>query len=310
MKVTIVGAGAVGGSCADNIIRKNICDELIILDIKKDIAIGKALDLRQTASLLDLNTKIIGCSDSDYSCTSDTNVAIITSGLPRKPGMNRESLLEFNSKIVKTVVNNILQYSPNVIFLIISNPIDSMTYLVLKHTKLLKNRVIGMGGVLDSCRFKSYISSMIGVPSSDLQANVIGGHGDNTMIPLARLATYQNIPISNFLDKKTIEKIITNTMKGGAILTNLLGTSAWSAPGAAAMIIVESILKDKKKILPCSVYLEGEYNQFDICLGVPVIVSKNGWDKILNLDLNKEEKLLFSNSSNSVRKINNLLYKK
>lgn len=306
MKVTIIGAGAVGSSCADNIVRKEICKEVVIIDTKKGLAKGKSLDLIQSSSLLGFETKIIS-TVSDYSLTKNTDVALITSGNPRTPGMTREELITINTKIVKDVVKNILRYSPNCIFVIVSNPMDTMTYLALRLTKLPKNKIIGMGGALDSLRLKTYIALEMGISQSDLQANVIGGHGDTTMIPLTRLATWQNILVSKFLSKQTLEKISYNTMQGGAILTQLLGTSAWYAPGAASMTVVKSILLDEKKIIPCSVYLEGEYGEFDICLGVPVVLGKNGWEKIVDLDLNEEEKLLFSKSANFIRKMNNTL---
>ena len=306
MKVTVVGAGAVGTTCADNIVRKELCKELVIVDIKEGMAQGKALDLTQTASLLGFDTKIIG-STADYSLTEGTDVAVITSGIPRKPGMTREELIGINAGIVKEVAQNILKYSPNAILVIISNPMDTMTYLALKSTGLPKNRIIGMGGALDSSRFKTYLSLAMGVSQGDLQANVIGGHGDTTMIPLTRLATWQNVPVSSVLDQETLEKVAADTMVGGATLTGLLGTSAWYAPGAAGMAVVEAILRDEKKVIPCSVLLEGEYGQTDICLGVPVVLGKNGWEKIIDLDLNEGEKNKFAKSADAVRSMNDVL---
>lgn len=306
MKVTVVGAGAVGATCADGIIKKGICKELVILDTKEGIVKGKSLDLTQTISLLEFDTKITS-STSDYSLTEGTDVAVITSGVPRTPGMTREELIEINAEIVKNVSQNILQYSPNSILVMISNPVDTMTYLALKSTKLEKNKIVGMGGALDSLRFKTYLSLAMGVSQHGIQANVIGGHGDTTMIPLTRLATWKNIPVSKFLNTETLQKVIFDTMKGGSTLTRLLGTSAWYAPGAAGTMIVESILRDEKKIIPCSVYLEGEYGQSDICLGVPVILGKNGWEKIIDLDLNEDEKSLFVKSADVVRMTNKLL---
>jgi len=303
MKVTVVGAGAVGATCADNIARKELCEELVLVDIKEGIAEGKALDLTQTCSLLGFDTKIIG-STNDYTKTAGTDVAVITSGIPRKPGMTREELIGINAGIVKTVAENILLHSPNAIIIVISNPMDTMTYLTIKATGLPKNRIIGMGGALDSARFKTYLSKAIGCSQNDLQANVIGGHGDTTMIPLTRLATYQGLPVSNFLTKEELDKVAADTMVGGATLTGLLGTSAWYAPGAAGAAVVESIVRDQKKVIPCSVFLEGEYGQNDICIGVPVVLGKNGIEKIVQWELNEDEKILFSKSADAVRSMN------
>ncbi|MCB9201545.1 MAG: malate dehydrogenase [Flavobacteriales bacterium] len=306
MKVTVVGAGAVGTTCADNIARKELCEELVIVDIKDGYAQGKALDLTQTTSLLGFDTKITG-STGDYSVTAGTDVAVITSGVPRKPGMTREELIGINAGIVKDVAEQILKYSPNAIIVVISNPMDTMTYLALKSTGLPKNKIIGMGGALDSSRFKTYLSLAMGVSQGDLQANVIGGHGDTTMIPLTRLATWQNVPVSDVLSQEELEKVAADTMVGGATLTKLLGTSAWYAPGAAGAAVVEAIIRDEKKVIPCSVYLEGEYGQSDICIGVPVVLGKNGWEKVIELDLNDEEKAKFAKSAEAVRNMNNEL---
>jgi malate dehydrogenase len=306
MKVTVVGAGAVGATCADNIARRELCDELVLVDIKEGIAEGKALDLTQTASLLGFDTTITG-STNDYTKTAGTDVAVITSGIPRKPGMTREELIGINAGIVKGVTENILKHSPNAIIIIISNPMDTMTYLALKSSGLPKNRVIGMGGALDSARFKCYLSAALSCSPNDLQASVIGGHGDTTMIPLTRLATYQGMPVSNFADADTIKKVAADTMVGGATLTGLLGTSAWYAPGAACAMLVESIVRDEKKLIPCCVSLEGEYGQTDICLGVPVVVGKNGWEKIVDYKLNEEEQAAFAKSAEAVRSMNTVL---
>lgn len=308
MKISIIGAGSVGTACADNILRSKLCKELVILDIKNNIIEGKSLDLMQASSLLNFNTKLIS-STNNYSLTKNSDIIIITSGFPRKPNMTREELIDINSKIVKKVSENIMQYSSNPIFIIISNPVDSMTYLVLKTTKLTKNQVIGMGGALDLARFKFYISKELQETKiNNIEAYVIGGHGDNSMIPLIRLAKHNNIYISKLLNKKTLEKIVFNTMKGGAIITKLLGTSAYYTPAVATIKMIESIIKNQKKIIPCSVYLEGEYeNQFDICLGVPVTLGKNGWEKIINLELNEQEKLSFIQSANNIRNMNNQL---
>ena len=306
MKVTVVGAGAVGATCADNIARKELCNELVLLDIKEGVAEGKAMDMMQTATLLGFDTNIIG-STNDYSKTAGTDVAVITSGIPRKPGMTREELIGINAGIVKTVTQNILQHSPNAIIIVISNPMDTMTYLALKSSGLPKNRVIGMGGILDSSRFKYYLSTAMGCTATDLQAVVVGGHGDTTMIPLARLATYQGTPVSNYLDEATLKKVVADTMVGGATLTGLLGTSAWYAPGAAGAALVEAIVRDEKKLFPCCVSLDGEYGQKDICIGVPVVIGKNGWEKIVDYKLNNEEQAAFNKSADAVRNMNDVL---
>jgi malate dehydrogenase len=306
MKITVVGAGAVGATCADNIARKELCDELVLLDIKEGIAEGKAIDMMQTAALLGYDTKIVG-STNDYTKTTGTDVAVITSGIPRKPGMTREELIGINAGIVKGVTQNILQYSPNAIIIIISNPMDTMTYLALQSSGLPKNRIIGMGGILDSSRFKYYLSTAIGCTSTDLQGVVVGGHGDTTMIPLTRLATYQGSPVSNYLDAETLKKVAADTMVGGATLTGLLGTSAWYAPGAATAALVESIVRDEKKLFTCCVSLEGEYGQTGICLGVPVIIGRNGWEKIIDYKLNEEEQAAFNKSAEAVRNMNTVL---
>lgn len=306
MKVTVVGAGAVGATCADNIARKELCNELVLLDIKEGVAEGKAMDMMQTATLLGFDTRITGCTN-DYTKTAGTDVAVITSGIPRKPGMTREELIGINAGIVKTVTQNILQHSPNAIIIVISNPMDTMTYLALKSSGLPKNRIIGMGGILDSSRFKYYLSTAMGCTATDLQAVVVGGHGDTTMIPLARLATYQGTPVANYLDADTLKKVVADTMVGGATLTGLLGTSAWYAPGAAGAALVESIVRDEKKLFPCCVYLEGEYGQKDICIGVPVVVGKNGWEKIVDFNLNAEEQAAFNKSADAVRNMNDVL---
>ena len=306
MKVTVVGAGAVGATCADNIARKQLCDELILVDIKEGVAEGKAMDLMQTAQLEGFDTKVIG-STNDYSKTAGSTVAVITSGIPRKPGMTREDLIGINAGIVKTVAENLLKYSPDCIIIVISNPMDTMTYLALKSTGLPKNRIIGMGGMLDSARFRYFLSQAMNCSPNDLQANVIGGHGDTTMIPLTRLATYCGTPVANYLDAETLKKVAADTMVGGATLTGLLGTSAWYAPGAAGAALVEAIVRDEKKLMPCCVYLEGEYGQSDICIGVPVIVGKNGWGKIIDYKLNEDEKAAFVKSAEAVRSMNSVL---
>ena len=306
MKVTVVGAGAVGATCADNIARKQLCDELVIVDIKEGVAEGKAMDLMQTAQLEGFDTKIIG-STNDYTKTAGSSVAVITSGVPRKPGMTREDLIGINAGIVKTVTKNLLQYSPDCIIIVISNPMDTMTYLALKQSGISKHKIIGMGGILDSARFRYYLSQAMECSPNDLHTAVIGGHGDTTMIPLTRLATYGGVPASNFLDDERLKKVAADTMVGGATLTGLLGTSAWYAPGVAGAWLVEAIVRDEKKILPCCVYLEGEYGQSDICIGVPVIIGKNGWEKIVDYKLNEEEQAAFNKSAEAVRSMNSVL---
>ncbi|MBK7147950.1 MAG: malate dehydrogenase [Bacteroidetes bacterium] len=306
MKITVVGAGAVGATVADNIARKELCHELVLVDIKEGVAEGKAMDMNQTATLLGFDTKVIG-STNDYTKTAGTDVAVITSGIPRKPGMTREELIGTNASIVKGVTENILKHSPNAIIVVISNPMDTMTYLALKSSGLPKNRIIGMGGILDSARFKYYLTQALNCSASDLQAVVVGGHGDTTMIPLTRLATLNSHPVSNLLDAETLKKVAADTMVGGATLTKLIGTSAWYAPGAAGAALVESIVRDEKKVFTCCVSLEGEYGQNDICLGVPVVIGKNGWEKIVDYKLNAEEQESFNKSADAVRSMNSVL---
>ncbi len=306
MKVTIIGAGNVGSTCADAIAYKRIASEVVLLDIRENFAEGKALDMMQTSSLLGFNTKIVG-STNDYKKTAGSDVVVVTSGIPRKPGMTREELIGVNAGIVKTVTENILAHSPNAVIVIVSNPMDTMTYLTFKESGLSKHRVIGMGGALDSARFRTYLSLAVERPSNDIHGMVIGGHGDTTMIPLTRLATYNGIPFENLLDQSILDKVASDTMVGGKTLTGMLGTSAWYAPGAAVAYLVDSILHDQKRIIPCSVYLEGEYGQDDICIGVPVVVGKNGWEKIIDLTLNDSEKELFKKSAAAVRNMNDAL---
>ena len=306
MKVTVVGAGAVGATCADNIARKQLCSELVIVDIKEGVAEGKAMDLNQCAHLEGFDTRITG-STNDYSKTAGSAVAVITSGIPRKPGMTREELIGTNAGIVKTVTKNILEHSPDCIIIVVSNPMDTMTYLAVKESGLDKHKVIGMGGALDSSRFNYFLSQAMRCAPSDLQATVIGGHGDTTMIPLTRLATYRGTPVTEYLDAETLQKVAADTMVGGATLTKLLGTSAWYAPGVSAAALVESILRDEKKMFPCCVALDGEYGQSDVCIGVPVIIGRNGWEKIVDFKLNDEEKAAFEKSAEAVRNMNNVL---
>ena len=303
MKVTIVGAGNVGATCADAIAYRRIASEIVLLDIREGFAEGKALDIMQTQTTLGFNTKVSG-STNDYTKTANSDVCVITSGIPRKPGMTREELIGINAGIVKSVAESLLVHSPNTIIVVVSNPMDTMTYLTLKATGLPKNRVIGMGGALDSSRFKTYLSQALNKSANDIHGMVIGGHGDTTMIPLTRLASYNGIPVSSFLSDAELEKVAGSTMVGGATLTGLLGTSAWYAPGASVSYLVDAILNDQKKMIPCSVMLDGEYGQSDICIGVPCIIGRNGVEEIVKVDLNDTEKALFAKSSDAVRAMN------
>jgi malate dehydrogenase len=306
MKVTIVGAGNVGASCAEYIAQKEIASKVVLLDIKEGFAEGKALDLFQTATTLGFNTSIKGVTN-DYSATSGSDVVVITSGVPRKPGMTREELIGINAGIVKKVSESILINSPNAIIVVVSNPMDTMTYLALKSTGLPKNRIIGMGGALDSSRFKTYLSLALDKPVNDIQGMVIGGHGDTTMIPLTRLASYNGGPVSQYLDTETLQKVAADTMVGGATLTKLLGTSAWYAPGASVAFLVDSILNDYKRMIPCSVLLEGEYGLRDICIGVPCIIGSDGVQSIVDIKLNEMEQGLLKNSAEKVQIMNDAL---
>lgn len=306
-KVTVVGAGNVGATCANVLATREVCSELVLLDIKEGVSEGKILDIFQTATLMDFDTNIKGVTN-DYAATAGSDVVVITSGMPRKPGMTREELIGVNAGIVKSVAENILKHSPEAILLIVSNPMDPMTYLALKATGLPKNRVFGMGGALDSARFKCYLSKALGVNSNDVDGMVIGGHGDTTMIPLVSKASVKGVPVTELCkDKAVLDKVVADTMVGGATLTKLIGTSAWYAPGAAAAMMVEAILNDQKKMIPCSCYLEGEYGQEDICIGVPAIIGRKGIEKIVKIDFTKEEAAKFAESAAAVRKTNEVL---
>jgi len=306
MKVTVVGAGAVGASCAEYIAIKNFASEVVILDIKEGYAEGKAMDLMQTASLLNFDTQIVG-STNDYAKTAGSDVAVITSGIPRKPGMTREELIGINAGIVKQVSENLIKHSPNIIIIVVSNPMDTMTYLVHKTTDLPKNRIIGMGGALDSARFKYRLAEALEAPISDIDGMVIGGHSDKGMLPLTRLATRNSVKAAEFLTEERLEQVAADTKVGGATLTGLLGTSAWYAPGAAVSSMVQAIACDQKKMFPCSAFLEGEYGMNDLSIGVPVILGKNGIEKIVEIDLNDAEKAKLTESAEGVRKTNGLL---
>jgi len=306
MKITIVGAGAVGATTADNIIRRELAEEVVLLDIKEGFAEGKTQDISQTAALLGFDTRVTGVTN-DYSKTAGSTVAVITSGIPRKPGMTREELIGTNANIVKSVAENLLKHSPDIILVIVSNPMDTMTYLALKSTGIPKNRIIGMGGTLDSARFRYQLSLKLAASPTDLNAIVIGGHGDTTMIPLIKHATWNSLPVTDFLTQEEQDEIVNATMVGGATLTKLIGTSAWYAPGAASAAVVESIVRDQRRLFTASVCLEGEYNQHDITIGVPIVIGKNGVEKILPLNLDAEEQAAFEKSAEAVRAMNNVL---
>ena len=306
MKVTIVGAGNVGASCAEYILIKEIAREVILLDIKDGFAEGKALDLTQTTSTLGFKSKVLGVTN-EYEKTSNSDVVVITSGIPRKPGMTREELIGINAGIVKSVSENLLKFSPNAIIIVVSNPMDTMTYLVNKSFNIPKNRIIGMGGILDSSRFKTYISKSSGYPQDQIEAMVIGGHGDTTMIPLTSLAKCNNELLTDILPEDKVIKIASDTMVGGATLTKLLGTSAWYAPGASVSYLVNAIVNNTKEVLPCSVLLEGEYGVEDLCIGVPVKIGKNGFEEVIQLDLNNKDLEMFQNSVSAVKETNSAL---
>lgn len=305
-KVTVVGAGNVGATCANVLVTNNIADEVVLIDIKEGLAEGKTMDIMQTANLLTINTRMTGVTN-DYEKTAGSDVVVITSGIPRKPGMTREELIGVNAGIVKSVTDNVLKYSPDAIILCVSNPMDTMTYLIHKVSGLPKNRIIGMGGALDSSRFKYFLSIALNANPNEVEGMVIGGHGDTTMIPLTRYATYRGVPATQLLDKKTLDKVAADTMVGGATLTSLLGTSAWYAPGAASASVVAAVLHDQKRVIPCSALVEGEYGETDICIGVPCLLGKNGIEKIIDVKLNEEEKALFAKSAEAVRKTNGAL---
>ncbi|MAU37255.1 MAG: malate dehydrogenase [Flavobacteriales bacterium] len=306
MKISIVGAGAVGASCAEYIAIKNFASEVVLVDIKEDFAEGKAMDLMQTASLNGFDSKIVG-STNDYSKTAGSSIAVITSGIPRKPGMTREELIGINAGIVKSVSQQLIKYSNDVILIIVSNPMDTMTYLTYKETGLPKNRIIGMGGALDSARFKYRLAEAMDCPSSDIEGMVIGAHSDKGMVPLTRLATRNSIRISEFLSDDRLQQVLEDTKVGGATLTGMLGTSAWYAPGAAVSSLVQAIACNQQKMFPCSVFLEGEFGLNDLCIGVPVILGKNGIERIVEIDLNDTEINQLKQSANSVKATNLLL---
>ncbi|MBO5272022.1 MAG: malate dehydrogenase [Muribaculaceae bacterium] len=302
-KVTVVGAGNVGATCANVLVTTGVADEVVLIDIKEGLSEGKAMDIMQTANILNINTRLTGVTN-DYEKTAGSDVVVITSGIPRKPSMTREELIGVNAGIVKSVTDSVLKYSPNAVIVCVSNPMDTMTYLIHKTSGLPKNRIIGMGGALDSARFKFYLSQALNANPNEIEGIVIGGHGDTTMIPLTRYAAYRGIPASTLLEADTLAKVAADTMVGGATLTGLLGTSAWYAPGAAAAQVAAAVIHDQKKLIPCSALLEGEYGESDICIGVPCILGKGGIEKIVEFDLNDEEKALFKKSADAVRNTN------
>jgi malate dehydrogenase len=306
-KVSVIGAGNVGATCVNAMLHLNFCSDIVLLDIRQGFAEGKAMDMMQTSKIYQFNTRLVGVTN-DYKATANSDVVIVTSGMPRKPGMTREELIGVNAKIVSDVTANVLKYSPNCIFEIIANPMDPMTYLTLKKNGLSKHRVVGMGGLLDTSRFTYYLSRALDVPVSDIEGMVIGGHGDKTMIPLIRMATYKGIPITSLLTSDECNKVVADTMVGGATLTKLIGTSAWYAPGVSAATMAKSIIQDDRKMFPCCCYLEGEYGQKDICIGVPAILGKDGWEKVVEFDLNAEEKKLFAASADATRSTAKILY--
>ncbi len=302
-KVTVIGAGNVGATCANVLVTNQVADEVVLLDIKEGVAEGKAMDIMQTANILGINTRLTGVTN-DYAMTENSDVVVITSGIPRKPGMTREELIGVNAGIVKSVADNVLKHSPNAIILCVSNPMDTMTYLIHKVTGLPKNRIIGMGGALDSARFKYFLSIALGANATEVEGIVIGGHGDTTMIPLTRFAAYRGLPASSLLPAEQLEKVAADTMVGGATLTKLLGTSAWYAPGAAAAQVVAAVLHDQKKLISCSALLDGEYGEMDLCIGVPCLLGRNGIEKVVEFDLNEAEKEAFRKSAEAVHKTN------
>ncbi|MDE6808585.1 MAG: malate dehydrogenase [Muribaculaceae bacterium] len=302
-KVTVVGAGNVGATCANVLVTSQIADEVVLLDIKEGVSEGKAMDIMQTANILGLESRLTGVTN-DYEKTNNSDVVVITSGIPRKPGMTREELIGVNAGIVKSVCENVLKHSPNAVIVCVSNPMDTMTYLIHKTSGLPKNRIIGMGGALDSARFKYFLSIALGANPKEVEGIVIGGHGDTTMIPLTRFAAYRGIPASDFISEEQLATVAADTMVGGATLTKLLGTSAWYAPGAAAAQVVAAVLHDQKKLISCSALLDGEYGESDLCIGVPCILGKGGIEKIVEFKLNEEELALFHKSAEAVHKTN------
>lgn len=306
-KVTVVGAGAVGATCANVMAAREVASEIVLIDIKEGLSEGKMLDMLQASATMGFNSTMVGVTN-DYAQTASSDVVVITSGIPRKPGMTREDLIGTNANIMKSVIANVVKYSPEAIIIVVANPMDTLTYLALKSSDIPKNRIIGMGGALDSSRFRTYLSLAAGVPIADIEGMVIGGHGDTTMIPLTAKASIKGIPVSEMMSAEELADVAAKTMVGGATLTKLIGTSAWYAPGAASSSMVEAILGDQKRIIPCSCYLEGEYGHDDICIGVPAVIGRNGIEKVVEIELNADEKEKFEASAAAVRATNNILY--
>ena len=305
-KVSVIGAGNVGATCADVLATRNVASEIVLLDIKEGVSEGKAMDIMQTATLVGINSRVTGVTN-DYAATANSDVVVVTSGIPRKPGMTREELIGVNAGIVKSVVENVLKYSPNAILIMVSNPMDTMCYLAAKISGLPRNKVLGLGGALDSSRFKYYLSQALNANPNDVEATVIGGHGDTTMVPLTSLATCKGVPVSQILSKEKLEEVAAATKVGGATLTGLLGTSAWYAPGAAAASMAESIIKDQKRVIPCGILVQGEYGEDDMVIGVPIVVGENGCEKIIDFPINEAEKEAFKASAVATRKVNQIL---
>ena len=301
MKISVIGAGNVGATCADVIAHKELANEVVLLDIKENFAEGKALDMWQTAPINMYDSRITG-STNDYSKTAGSEVVVITSGLPRKPGMSRDDLIATNAGIVKTVTENVIKHSPNAIIIVVSNPLDVMTYCAYLNAKLPSNKVFGMAGILDTARYKAFLATELNVSPKDIQAVLMGGHGD-TMVPLPRYTTVGGIPVTELIAKDRLDAIIDRTKKGGGEIVNLLGTSAWYAPGAAAAQMVEAIVRDQKRVFPVCAWLNGEYGMKDIYMGVPVILGKNGIEKIIELKLNEDEMQLCNDSAKAVKEV-------
>ncbi len=307
MKITVVGAGNVGATCADVLAYREIANEIVLIDIKEGLAEGKSLDIWQKAPINLYDSRTIG-STNDYSRTAKSDVVVITSGLPRKPGMSRDDLIGTNAGIVKSVTENIVKHSPNAIVIVVSNPLDVMTYQAHLTSKLPRTKVMGMAGILDTARYRAFLAEALNVSPKDIQAMILGGHGD-TMVPLPRYTTVAGIPVTELIDKQKLDAIIERTKVGGGELVKLMGTSAWYAPGSAAAQMVESIVRDQRRVLPACVQLDGEYGIKNCYLGVPVILGKNGVEKIIELDLNSEEKALLETSRVHVKEVMDVLDK-
>jgi malate dehydrogenase len=305
MKVTVVGAGNVGATCADVLAHREIANEIVLLDIKEGFAEGKALDIWQTSPINMYDSRTVG-STNDYSKTANSDVVVITSGLPRKPGMSRDDLIATNAGIVKTVTENVIKYSPDAILIIVSNPLDVMTYCSYLTAKVDSKKVFGMAGVLDTARYRAFLATELNVSPKDIQAVLMGGHGD-TMVPLPRYTTVAGIPVTELIEKDKLDAIIERAKFGGGEMVKLLGTSAWYAPGAAAAQMVEAVVRDQKRIFPVCAWLQGEYGLNDIYLGVPVVLGKNGIERIIELDLTADEKALLYESADAVKGVMDVL---